>query len=69
METISLFLLCTLSKTLSIPLTPVLYLTDYIRREVDKGNFCSMAILDLQKAFEMVDHAISLPSLVVSAGG
>jgi len=36
----------------------LLFLTDYIKREVDKGNFCGMVMLDLQKAFDTVDHCV-----------
>ncbi len=38
--------------------TCVLYLTDHIRKEVDKGYFCGMVMLDLQKAFDTGDHGI-----------
>jgi len=38
--------------------TCLLYLTDHIRREVDKGHFCGMKMLDLQRAFDTVDHGI-----------
>lgn len=40
--------------------TCTLYLTDYIRREIDGGKYCGMVMLDLQKAFDTVDHAILL---------
>ena len=36
----------------------LLHLTDYIRFEMDKGNFVGMILLDLQKAFDTVDHSI-----------
>jgi len=36
----------------------LLHLTDYIRFEMDKGNFVGMNLLDLQKAFNTVDHSI-----------
>lgn len=38
--------------------TCLLYLTDHIRREVDKGIFCGMVMLDLQRAFDTIDHGI-----------
>ena len=38
--------------------TCLIYLTDYIRKEIDSGNFCGMVMLDLQKAFDTVDHHI-----------
>jgi len=36
----------------------LLHLTDYIRFEMDKGNFVGMILLVLQKAFDLVDHSI-----------
>ena len=32
--------------------TPLIhvYLTDFIRKEIDEGNLCGMVLLDLQKA-------------------
>jgi hypothetical protein len=32
--------------------TCLLYLTDFIRKEVDKGIFCGMVLIDLPKAFD-----------------
>ena len=32
--------------------------TDYIKTELSHGNYVSMALLDLQKAFDTVDHSI-----------
>lgn len=43
--------------------TCLLCLSDYIRSEVDKGNFCGMAMLDLQNAFDEVDRGILLSKL------
>lgn len=40
--------------------TCLLYLTDPIRKEVDGGTFCAMVMLDLQNAFDTVDHEILL---------
>ncbi len=39
--------------------TTILYLTDYIRKEMDKGKLSGMVLLDLQKA-DTVDHSILL---------
>ena len=43
--------------------TCLIHLTDYIRRENDRGNVVGMVLLDLQKAFDTVDHAILLMKL------
>ncbi len=32
--------------------TSLLYLTDFIRRQIDEGKMCGMVLLDLQKAFD-----------------
>jgi hypothetical protein len=40
--------------------TCLIYMTDYIRHEVDKGNVVGMALSDLQKAFDTVDHSFLL---------
>ena len=37
-----------------------MHLTDFIRFQMDKGHFVGMVLLDLQKAFVIVDHTISL---------
>ena len=31
---------------------------DYIRSEIDFGNYIGMVMIDLQKAFDTVDHSI-----------
>ncbi len=38
----------------------LVHLTDYIRLEMDKGNYTGMVLLDLQKAFDTVNHSILL---------
>ena len=40
--------------------THLINLTDYIKDEIDKGNLCGMVMLDLQKAFDTVNHDILL---------
>ena len=39
------------------------HLTDQIRFDMDKGNYTGMGMIDLQKAFETVDHDILLNKL------
>ncbi len=39
------------------------YLADYVRKDIDKGNYTGMVMLDLQKAFHTVDHKILLTKL------
>ena len=43
--------------------TCLIHLTDYIKQECDNGNYTGMVLLDLQKAFGTVDHAILLKKL------
>ena len=38
--------------------TCLTFLMDYIRSEMDFGNDISMVMIDLQKAFDTVDHSI-----------
>ena len=38
--------------------TCLIYLTDYIRSQMAQGNYTGMVLLDLQKAFDTVDHGI-----------
>ena len=39
-------------------------LTDFIKFQLDKGNYVGMVLLDLQMAFDTVDHSILLMKLV-----
>lgn len=43
--------------------TCLLYLTDRIKHEVDSGKYCGMVMLDLQKAFDTVNHSILINKL------
>ena len=38
--------------------TCLIHLSDFIRKEWDDGNYTGMVVLDLQKAFDRVDHKI-----------
>ena len=43
--------------------TCLIHLTDYIKNECDNGNYTGMVLLELQKAFDTVDHATLLKKL------
>ena len=43
--------------------TCLIHLTDFIKFQMDKGYLVGMVLLDLQKAFDTVDHSISLTKL------
>ena len=43
--------------------TCLIHLSDFIRIQNDKGNLVGMVLLDLQKAFDTVDHSILLMKL------
>ena len=43
--------------------TCLTHLTDFIKFQMDQGHFVGMVLLDLQKAFDTVDHGILLMKL------
>ena len=43
--------------------TCLIGLTDYLKSEVTNGNYVGMVLIDLQKAFDTVDHGILLSKL------
>ena len=40
--------------------TWLIHITDYIKQECDNNNYTGMVLLDLEKAFDTVDHVIPL---------
>ena len=49
--------------------TCLIYMTDFIRHEIDKGNVVGMVLLDLQKAFDMLTTPFLLMKLQASGLG
>ena len=49
--------------------TSLIHLTDHIRTEIFKGNYTGMVLLDLQKAFDTVNHNILCQKLTAMGIG
>ena len=43
--------------------TCLIHLSDFVKFQMDEGHFVGMVLLDLQKAFDTVDHTILLMKL------
>ena len=43
--------------------TLLIKVTDYILNNIDHGNLCGMVLVDLRKAFDLVDHKLMLIKL------
>ncbi len=41
----------------------MIYLTDFFKREIDRGKYCRMTMFDLQKSFYTVNHQMLLYKL------
>ncbi len=43
--------------------TCLIYLTDFMKQKISQGNYVGMLLLDVQKAFDSVDHSILVKKL------